>query len=97
MVYSASLVGLLRTLFVISMIFLGIRLLVRYVFPLVGKWAFKKAEKKMYEQAQQQYQNRGSNFRSGRKEEVISDDGSVKISKPNNADQGEFTDYEEVE
>ena len=94
MVYTADIVGLLRTLAIFFLVYWGIKLFVRYVLPLLGIWAIKKAGKKFSEQAQEQAQ-RG---RAGGRENIIKDDGSVKITKSDkNYDSGDYVDYEEVD
>ncbi len=95
MVYTADIVGLLRTLAIFFLVYWGIKLFVRYVLPLLGIWAIKKAGKKFSEQAQEQQAQRTQ--RNG-SENVIKDDGSVRITKSDNKyDSGDYVDYEEVD
>ena len=92
MVYTADLVGLVRTLVIIFLIFWGLRLISRYILPWLGRWAIKKAGQHMQDQANS-YQKRGN---SG--EQVLRDDGEIKISKSKpRPDDGEFVDFEEIE
>jgi len=92
MVYTADLVGLLRTLVIIFLVFWGFRILGRYVIPLIGRWAIRRAGQRMQDQAKS-YQKRGN---SG--EQVLRDDGEIKISKSKpRSDDGEFVDFEEIE
>jgi len=93
MSYTADMVGLLRTLAIIFLVFWGFRIFTRYVLPLFGRRAIKKAGQKMQYQAKANYQRAQQ-----RNEHVIKDDGKVKISKSKpSSDQGDFVDFEEID
>jgi len=81
----------LRTLFIILIIYYGIRLFVRYVVPLLVDKGIKNMQQKMNEQ-QRQYQQPKKR-----------PDGEVTIERdranPRNSqsDKGEYVDFEEVD
>ena len=80
----------LRTLFIIVIIYYGIRLFTRYVLPMLVDRGIKNLQQKMNEQ-------QGQNQRPSRP------DGEVTVernrSNPRNRehDQGEYVDFEEVD
>lgn len=83
------LVGFVRTLFVLVIIYFGIKLITRYVLPLLVDKGVKKMQQKMHEQQRQQRPSRP--------------DGEVTIENNRNKkgngkqDKGEYIDFEEVE
>jgi len=78
----------LRTLFIIVVIWYGIKLVVKYVFPLMIRQTMKNMQSHMEEQLRQQE-------RKGRKEGEVTIEGSPKTS-PNRSNEGEYIDFEEV-
>jgi hypothetical protein len=81
------LVGFLRTLFVIAIIYFGIRILTRYILPLLVDKGVKNMQQKMQNQQQQNRPKRP--------------EGEVTIETPknnkNNSTRGEYVDFEEVD
>lgn len=81
----------LRTLFIILIIYYGIRLFVRYVVPMLVDKGVKNMQQKMNDQ-QRQYQ-----------QQKRRPDGEVTIERdrtnPRNteSDRGEYVDFEEVD
>ncbi|MCO6499083.1 MAG: DUF4834 family protein [Vicingus serpentipes] len=88
---------LLRTIAIIFIIYYGLRLLSRYVFPfLLKRWVNKKMG-----QFQNQTQNQFDNEKKA-KDYVKQHEGEVKIKTKKNSKTetdgiGDFVDYEEVE
>ncbi len=84
----ASLTGLLRTLAIILVIYYGIRIIARYVFPLFIKRTMNKMEDKFRAQQEaQQPQHKVGETVIDKKPE----------SRKKEIDDGEYIDYEEVE
>ena len=85
------LVNLLRTILIIAIIYYGIRLIAKYVLPLLVAKGVKNMQQKMENQYRQQ------NQKSSRPE------GEVIIERENtnrrgtDHDKGEYVDFEEVE
>ena len=82
------LVGFLRTLVIIAVIYFGFRVIVRYIFPKIIDKGMKNMQQKMREQQQQQHPKRP--------------EGEVTIETPrtnkrNTPDNGEYVDFEEVD
>lgn len=81
------LVGFLRTLFVIAIIYFGIRILTRFILPLLVDKGVKNMQQKMQNQQQQNRPKRP--------------EGEVTIETPknnkNNSNRGEYVDFEEVD
>lgn len=84
----ASFTGLLRTLAIILVIYYGLKIIARYVFPLFIKRTVNKMEDKFraQQEAQQPQQKVG--------ETVIDKKPQTRKKK---ADDGEYIDYEEIE
>jgi flagellar biosynthesis/type III secretory pathway M-ring protein FliF/YscJ len=78
----------LRTLFIIVVIWYGIKLVVKYVFPLVMRQTMKNMQSQMEEQLRQQQ-------RKGRREGDVTIEGSQKTSS-DHSKEGEYIDFEEV-
>ena len=85
----ASFTGLIRTLAIFFMIYYGIKLLARYVFPLFIKHTVSKMEERMRNQQEAQAPQQ--------KVGEISIDKKPPASKSIPDDSGEYIDYEEVE
>ena len=84
----ASLTGLLRTLAIILVIYYGIRIIARYVFPLFIKRTMNKMEDKF--RAQQEAQQ--PQHKVG---ETVID--KTPQSQNKKSESGEYIDYEEVD
>jgi len=88
----ADFVGLLRTILIILLVYYGLKIIGRFLFPLLMKRFVGKVEKQFQEQ--QGYY---------RKEEPATKVGETVIDKKpgqqnkSNDDVGEYTDYEEVD
>lgn len=83
--------SLVRTLLIIAAIYLAVRLITRYIFPLVIKKAADKAHENMMHKMQEMY--RQQNMRN---EGEASIRNSSARKKRNGEDDGEYVDYEEV-
>jgi len=84
----ASLMGLLRTLAIILLIYYGLKIIARYVFPLFVKRTMNKMEDKF--RAQQEAQQ--PQHKVG---ETVIDKKPQPRKKE--TDSGEYIDYEEIE
>ncbi len=88
MVQEAGLISFLRTLAIILLIFYGIRLVLRYLAPILLKMFINK-QRKAYENTSSSHQE-------------PSEDGEVHIrgkrkSQKQNESLGDYVDYEEIE
>jgi hypothetical protein len=83
--------GLLRWLFIVLLIYYILKIIGRLFFPLLFKKMVSKAEQRMRDQQQKQYQNT-TETKVG--ETVI--DKKPQQSKPDK-NVGEYIDYEEVD
>lgn len=93
--------GLLRTIFIIALIYFVFKALRVYVFPVLGRMLLKKAQQKMQEKMQSQFQQ------GQRQQEQSTDnrsEGDVKVfrksenePKIKNDTVGDYVDFEEVE
>lgn len=92
MLYQASLMGFLRTILIILLIYYGAKILTRLFAPYLLKYLSKKAEKRFggqfggYQQPQRP-----------QKEGEVSIDKVPNINTSSNKEVGEYVDYEEVE
>lgn len=83
------LVGFVRTLFIIAIIYFGIKLITRYVMPMLIDKGVKNMQQKMQNQQRQQQPKRP--------------DGEVTLekkpstSKSSSQDKGDYVDFEEVD
>ena len=94
----AEMVGLIRTVLIIVLIFYGVRILTRIVFPWLLKRFVRKVERKINDQM--------NNPQGGRahSSESFTQEGDVLIRKsrkqasknPKDFDGGEYVDFEEV-
>lgn len=87
----ASIQGFLRTILIIMLVYYGLKLIARYLFPVLFNKMMNNVEKKVREQ--QGYQ----------KPQDISKEGETTIerkpvqNKESNKNVGEYVDYEEVD
>ena len=84
------LVGFLRTVFVIAIIYLVIRVFSRYILPMLVEKGMKDMQQKMSEQ---QRQNQQSNKREGE----VTIEYNNKDKKNHNQNNGDYVDFEEVD
>jgi hypothetical protein len=81
--------GLLRILVIFAIIYIVFKIVFRFVLPLFFHSMVKKAQRNMESQMNNKDDSNYTNF--GNQEIKIS-----KSNKKNKADEGEFTDYEEI-
>lgn len=84
------LVNFLRTLFIIAIIYYGIRFLTRYILPVLLDKGVKNMQQKMQEQQRQ-------NERNKRRDGEVTIETPQKNSKNSTCDKGDYIDFEEVE
>ena len=88
----ASLVGVLRVVLIILLIYFGLKILIRWFGPIILRYFLKKIGKKFGAQ----FQNFDPGKQSKREGEVSIDKKPSK--KPNKGkDVGEYIDYEEID
>ncbi|NRA91759.1 MAG: DUF4834 family protein [Psychroserpens sp.] len=92
MIQTASIVGFLRTILIILLIYYGIKILTRIFAPYMVRYMSKKMQDKFEGQFQQPYQKQ-SNYKEG--ETVI--DKVPQRPKSSDKKVGEYVDYEEIE
>lgn len=83
--------SLLRTLLILVVIYLAVRLLTRYIFPMVVKNAADKAQENMMNKMQEMYRQQKE-----QNEGEVSIRGKSSRKKGKSDDDGEYVDYEEV-
>ncbi len=88
----ASLTGLAKTLFIIVLIYYGLKIIGRFVFPLLFKKVMGNVEKKFNEQ-----QGRSTTNQQHTKEGETVIDKAPRQTKKINDNAGEYVDYEEIE
>ena len=84
------LVGFIRTLLVIAIIYLGIRIITRYILPMLVDKGMKNMQQKMHNQHNQ-------NQRSSRREGEVTIEKNRNQSSNNSQNKGEYVDFEEVD
>jgi hypothetical protein len=84
------LVGFLRTLFIIAVIYFVIRVFSRYILPMLVEKGLKDMQQKMSEQ---QRQNQQSNKHEGE----VTIEYNSKDKKNHNQNNGDYVDFEEVD
>jgi hypothetical protein len=84
------LVNFLRTLFIIALVYYGIKLFTRYVLPLILDKSLKNMQQKMHEQQQ------GRQKPSRPKDEVTIEYNNNQ-GRNNSQNKGEYVDFEEIE
>jgi hypothetical protein len=80
----------LKTLFIIVLIYYAIRLVTRYILPLLVDKGLKNMQQKMQEQQRQ-------NQRSTRPPGEVNIEYNKNTGKSNSQIKGEYVDFEEVE
>tara|TARA_R110000868_G_scaffold224505_2_gene476658 strand:+ start:631 stop:906 length:276 start_codon:yes stop_codon:yes gene_type:complete len=88
MVFEAGIISFVRTLLIIALIYYGIKLIVRFLLPLVLRNFIKKQQDKF----QNQYQNQQKKGNFSAKESSNDSASSKRKDK-----LGEYVDYEEVD
>ena len=83
------LVGFVRTLLIIAVIYFGIKIISKYVLPLLVDKGVKKMQQKMQDQQRQQQPSRPDG-------EVIIENNKSN-SKTSGKNKGDYVDFEEVE
>ncbi|MBT3385702.1 MAG: DUF4834 family protein [Prolixibacteraceae bacterium] len=84
------LVGFVRTLFVIGIIYFGIRIISRYILPLLVEKGVKNMQQKMNDQQKQ-------NQRNSRTEGDVTIEHDKKNNPNHKNNQGDYIDFEEVD
>ena len=83
-------VGFIRTLLVIAIIYFGIRIVSRYVLPLLVDKGLKNMQQKMQDQKRQ-------NQRSSRNDGEVTIEKNKKNTNNNSQSKGDYVDFEEVD
>lgn len=83
------LVGFLRTILVIALIYFGIKVVTRYILPMLVDKGVKNMQQKMYEQQH----GKGSK----RPEGEVTIENKNKNQQSNSRNNGEYVDFEEVD
>ena len=84
------LVGFARTLFIIVVIYYGIRIISKYVLPLLVDKGIKNMQKKMQDQQNQTQ-------RSSRPDGEVTIETDKKNTQNTKQNQGDYVDFEEVD
>ena len=93
MLQYASLIGFLRAILIILLIWYGIKLVSRIFAPVLMRYVAKKAEKKFGGQFNQYQQPKEDK----KKEGEISIDKMPNEKSSSNKNVGEYVDYEEID
>ncbi len=83
-------VGFLRTLLIIAIIYFGIRLITRYILPLLVDKGIKNMQQKMQDQQR-------ANQPPRRPEGEVTIEGEPPHRKKRPDDKGDYVDFEEVD
>lgn len=86
--------GLLRTIFIIVLVYYGFKVLARLLTPFLIKFAAKKAEQRFGGQFGQTKKN--ENNPSQKKEGEVTIE-KIPNTKASNKDVGDYVDYEEID
>jgi hypothetical protein len=93
MLQEASIVGLMKTILIILLVYFGIKILARLFAPFLMKTLVKKAEKRFG----QQFGNQQAQQQKTQPEGEVSIDKIPRSQKSSNTKVGEYVDYEEIE
>mgnify|MGYP000191308372 CR=1 FL=1 len=97
MVHEASLMGLLRTILIILLVWYGLKILTRFFAPFLMKYVAKKAEQRFGQQfGGFQNQSQQPNEQKRRAGETVIDKMPER-QKSSNDEVGEYIDYEEID
>ncbi len=83
MIYTAGMVTFIRTILIIALVYYGLKVIVKYLFPILLKRFVNKQQERFN---QQQYSSNNSNPKSHKSESVTKKETL-----------GDYVDYEEVE
>lgn len=86
---TASFSGILRTLFIIILVYYAVRFFFKLLAPALVQHVVRKAGENLYEEGQKQKQQ---NYDSGRRS-----DNAAKVNPQEKKKVGEYIDYEEIE
>ncbi len=84
--------SLLRTLFIIAVIYLAVRFITQYILPLLVKSAVNKAEEKIMNKMDEMYKNQNRNNEG----EISMKYNKSSEKNKRKDDEGEYVEYEEV-
>jgi len=84
------LIGFLRTIIIIAVIYFAIRILTKYVIPILFDKKLKDMQQKMQEHQKQQH-------RSNRNEGDVTIEYDKRKRRNNDNEEGEYIDFEEIE
>ena len=84
------LVGFIRTIFVIAIIYFGIRIITRYILPMLVDKGVKNMQQKMQNQQRQSQQ-------PSRPEGEVTIEKNQTGGSNNSQNKGEYVDFEEVD
>jgi uncharacterized membrane protein (DUF106 family) len=84
------LIGFLRTIIIIAVIYFAIRILTKYVIPILFDKKLKDMQQKMQEHQQQQQRN-------SRNEGDVTIEYDKRKRRNNDNEEGEYIDFEEIE
>jgi hypothetical protein len=84
------LINFLRTLFIIAIIYYGIRLFTRYILPSLVDKGVKNMQQKMQDQQRQ-------NQRNTRRDGEVTIENKQNSGKNSSFSKGDYVDFEEVE
>ncbi|MDT0685624.1 DUF4834 family protein [Autumnicola psychrophila] len=89
--YDASFSGILRTILIILLIYFGLKILFRFLGPLILRYFMKKMGKKFQDQFNQHQKPKEE------KEGKVSIEKKPRKGGKSNKDVGEYIDYEEID
>lgn len=89
--YDASFSGIIRTILIILLIYFGLKIIFRFLGPLILRYFMKKMGKKFQDQFNQYKQP------TKEKEGKVSIDKNPGKGRKSNKDVGEYIDYEEID
>jgi len=84
------LIGFLRTIIIIAVIYFAIRILTKYVIPILFDKKLKDMQQKMQEHQRQQQRN-------SRNEGDVTIEYDKRKRRNNDNEEGEYIDFEEIE
>ncbi|MCM4156068.1 DUF4834 family protein [Gramella sp. AN32] len=89
-----SLYAVLKTVFIILLVYFGFKIFIRFFGPLILKYFMKKVGKKFEQQFNQQF---GGFSQNQQKKEKVSIDKKPKSNPSGDKKVGEYIDYEEID
>lgn len=96
MIYTASVMGLLRTVLIILLVYFGFKIVARLFTPFLLRFVAKKAEQRFGQQFGDFQNPNNSNNRRTKEGETVIDKMPDKAKSSSN-DVGEYIDYEEID